>query len=102
VEAGSVVRANAAALRGGGLYNRPNAAAFRATVATFEASTVTSNVAGSGGGIYNGATLTLLAGTSVTANAAEGPPPAGGGVFNAGTFLNAGDVSGNTPDDVAP
>jgi fibronectin-binding autotransporter adhesin len=90
---------NTAAL-GGGIYN------LSGQVQLVAGTQVTSNVARLlGGGLYNGvgASMALAASVVVTGNEAQGAVPApGGGIFNAGTLLNDGTVSGNSPDDVAP
>lgn len=189
IEAASRLAGNTADFRGGGLYNRENPQAFRETITVIDNSTVTTNTAASGGGIYNedadltvlnGSTLTgnvagsdggainndaagrtvlvddiviggdtpeagnaarlgggiynlngqvdlgtgtrisgnvavlagggvyngdflsLQAGSSITGNTVEEPAPSGGGVFNAGAFTSDGEISGNSPDDIAP
>jgi hypothetical protein len=84
---------------GGGIYN------LDGTVHLTAGTQVVGNVAGLvGGGLFNGAggTLALAAGTSVTGNLALAPPPAGGGVYDVGTFMNDGTVTNNSPDDIAP
>jgi hypothetical protein len=68
-------------------------------------SSVNANEAGSkGGGIFNasGSTLKLGQFASVTDNTALAPAPSGGGIWNEGALTNGGNVSDNTPDDIAP
>ena len=58
--------------------------------------------ADAGGGIYNGGTLTLNAGSSVIGNSAEFH---GGGIYNFGILTGAvdgRDVRDNTPDNIFP
>lgn len=84
---------------GGGIYNLDD------TVHITAGTQVVGNVAALvGGGLYNGpdGTLALAAGTSVTGNLALAPEPAGGGVYDVGTFMNDGLVIDNSPDNIAP
>lgn len=95
---------NNTATNGGGIFNRENPAELRETTTTIQASTVSGNKADlAGGGIINRTTLNLGPGTLITGNTALVPGPSGGGIYNVGTINDSGgNVSGNTPDNIAP
>ncbi|WSQ09863.1 hypothetical protein OG604_20015 [Streptomyces sp. NBC_01231] len=70
---------------------------------TVSGSTVYSNTATFGGGIWNGGTLTATRST-VLSNTATGGPGSGGGIYKAGgtVALDRSVVRSNTPDNCAP
>lgn len=99
------IRGNKAGIDGGGIYNDGLDSQIDEADVTISDSVITGNeAAGRGGGIYNRrGTVTVFSDGSVTGNTANAPPPSGGGVYeDGGTLSNAGDISGNTPDDIVP
>jgi predicted outer membrane repeat protein len=78
---------------GGGIYNLATLTATDTGIKNNHAT------AGTGGGIYNTGSATLSGSVTVTSNTAKTD---GGGIFNTGSlFAPAGDVFGNTPDNIS-
>ena len=89
---------------GGGIYK--NKTTSSGPLLEINGGSISGNVADEGGGIWlgNTAALNLFGGTVSSNDARDGVVGSGGGIFCGGsrdTFLAAGHVSGNTPDQVA-
>jgi hypothetical protein len=118
---GSIVQENESSIFGGGIFNNATLTVENSSTVTLNIATsggginnqagtatvndsdVTENTAsGQGGGVFNLALLTLENGSTVASNSAG----LGGGIYQAGGSLvgavAGGNVSGNTPDDIAP